>query len=136
MSGGPHHLRALGLAAAALCALFVSGLDAPAPARANSPRPASSLSRKSPGSEHLTRIGEVPRIPAAPSLDRVDGPRFPAFSGGSPRRSPHSPAARFEARVVLVSRLFRPFSMRQGHGRVADRPLLVTCPAQGPPSRA
>ena len=132
MTGGPHHLRALGLAAAALCALFVSETGSPGPARASTPQPGPSLSRKSPVSEHLTRAGEVPKVPAAPSLMRVDGPRFPAFAGG---RSSHSPAARLEQRVSLVARRFRPHTLRQDNGRIADRPLILTCPAQGPPAR-
>ena len=87
MTGGPHHLRALGLVAAALCALFVSETGSPGPARASTPQPGPSLSRKSPVPEHLTRVGEVPKAPAAPSLVRVDGPRFPACAGG---RSSHA----------------------------------------------
>ena len=120
MSGGPSHLRVLGLAATALCALLISEAGSPGRARPSAPRPGPSLSRKSPVSEHLTRVGEVPKGPAAPSLARVAGPRLPAFAGG---RSPHSPAARFEERVSLVARLFCPHALRQDHGRIADRPL-------------
>ena len=45
-------------------------------------------------------------------------------------------AARLHVEVDTIIRLFGSCVLRQDNGRMADRPLILTCPAQGPPAEA
>lgn len=65
---------------------------------------------------------------------RAEAPRVSALSRGASRRVVDGVAAGFLARVELVVRTAEERGSRLHQGRIADRPRVSTCPAQGPPS--
>jgi len=66
--------------------------------------------------------------------ERSETPRASGLSLGTIRRVVDGVAARFLARVELVVRTSEESETSLHQGRIADRPLISTCPAQGPPS--
>ncbi|MDP1825706.1 MAG: hypothetical protein Q8L48_20765 [Archangium sp.] len=121
--------------ALALCAVLAALFDAPAPQPScvRAGRSAELLSAQTPGAG-VSSVAEVVSLPSFRAVPRDEAPRFSGASG--PQRRWSDGAARLDAQVMLVARRFGFYALLLADGRTADRPLVLTCPAQGPPSGA
>jgi hypothetical protein len=102
---------------------------------ARSTRPAQSASvsaTRRPQHERLVGDREAP-LHGALELPRPAAKPLPGYKRFESR---HGLAPRLEAGVTPLTRMHHPCEPERRHGRIADRPLIENCPAQGPPRLA
>ncbi|WNG14822.1 hypothetical protein [Cystobacter fuscus] len=130
-----------GAACALLLAVLIGGPSSSVPRRsevhevARTARPARSASvsaTRRPQPERLVGDREAP-LHGALELPRPAAKPLPGYKRFDSR---HGLAPRLEAGVPPLTRMHRPREPARRHGRIADRPLIENCPAQGPPRLA
>lgn len=84
------------------------------------------------------QVQEMVGAVAPPFAGRVEAPRSSGFTGSSRSRLDDWSwaVARLNAGAGTIMRLFGACALRQENGRTGDQPLVLTCPARGPPAGA
>ncbi len=140
---GPEAHARLALGVLTAFVLIVAGLDSAARNSPTDPRPARQTGNPSQCEkwgcgERGARVEGIVRAVSPTFGQRLEAPR-PIDCTSSCRSRPDAwswAAIRLHAEVNAVIRHFGTCVLRQSNGRVSDRPLILTCPAQGPPATA